>query len=486
MNTRILIYLYLLLLSVSCSAPSKLDSALALAGENRKELEKVLEHYRDSGLKYEAAVFLIENMPYKKSVTYNIYNLEGEKVSIDSLIILPRKLLIDSVSRLSFTKAGSTNDIEVITSDYLIKNIDLSFKLKSLYPWCSKMSFADFCKTILPYRITSEPISDWKYNYYLKHKNVADSLAQHYVDLDQLVFYINEKYGKKYISKVNNLPSNVDYRLVESINGGTCDHLAHNAAQLMRSIGIPLHLDIMPYHGKVNGGHTYNSFYDEKNKLKFFSPYEREPERNRWIAPLILRVEFEIQKVSPPLNTYNYQIKNSNYRNVTSEYYPVSDYTFDFNQSEKHVYLTTFNRGNFKVVNSADVIKSKVRFKDVSHELLYFPMTINDKTLKPCLDPFYLTMDSCVILRNTNLKAQVLDSVCAYDGIRRINIAREEYTLMGWDNKWIPIAKTVSTDSIHLNFGKVKGFPLYMIQSNSFLGGIQRPFYKSANKYIRF
>ena len=42
----------------------RLERALTLAGENRTELEKVLQYYKDDSLKYKAACFLIENMPY--------------------------------------------------------------------------------------------------------------------------------------------------------------------------------------------------------------------------------------------------------------------------------------------------------------------------------------------------------------------------------------------------------------------------------------
>ena len=47
---------------VSCQH-GVMEQALKLAGDNRKELEKVLVHYQDSGLKLDAARFLIENMP---------------------------------------------------------------------------------------------------------------------------------------------------------------------------------------------------------------------------------------------------------------------------------------------------------------------------------------------------------------------------------------------------------------------------------------
>ncbi|UVR28842.1 hypothetical protein NXW46_15175 [Bacteroides fragilis] len=50
-------------LCCSCIGNKRLEYALEFAGENRGELEKVLEHYNDSGLKQDAARFLIENMP---------------------------------------------------------------------------------------------------------------------------------------------------------------------------------------------------------------------------------------------------------------------------------------------------------------------------------------------------------------------------------------------------------------------------------------
>ena len=54
----------------------RLEYALEFAGENRRELEKVLEYYSDDSLKYRAAYFLIENMPrwYLEFVPENTLN----------------------------------------------------------------------------------------------------------------------------------------------------------------------------------------------------------------------------------------------------------------------------------------------------------------------------------------------------------------------------------------------------------------------------
>ncbi len=78
MKKLLLLTIWILLVSLysGCKESSELESALLLAGDNRIELEKVLEYYKQSpsdSLKYKAACFLIENMLYH-------YYYEGEKL----------------------------------------------------------------------------------------------------------------------------------------------------------------------------------------------------------------------------------------------------------------------------------------------------------------------------------------------------------------------------------------------------------------------
>lgn len=66
------VYILLLLLT-ACQSKDRLDMALEYAGDNRKELEKVLEHYRGDEMKYRAARFLIENMVGHTGTTPRMY-----------------------------------------------------------------------------------------------------------------------------------------------------------------------------------------------------------------------------------------------------------------------------------------------------------------------------------------------------------------------------------------------------------------------------
>ncbi|MCM1450357.1 MAG: hypothetical protein NC082_08440 [Clostridiales bacterium] len=67
MKFKIAIIIIICSISVTCcgikNGKSDLERALEYAGENRAQLEKVLQHYKDDSLRLRAASFLISNMP---------------------------------------------------------------------------------------------------------------------------------------------------------------------------------------------------------------------------------------------------------------------------------------------------------------------------------------------------------------------------------------------------------------------------------------
>lgn len=149
---------------LSCS-PSykdiKLEQALQLAGRNRKTLENVLNHYKHDSLKYQAASFLIKNMPYHYSLEEYYLSSKGEKYRPDIRKFKhgnDLKKHCDSLIRCGYIeKRNIVYDIISIDSTFLICNIDLAFKVWDK-PWSQDVSFRDFCKYILPYRSRNDKI----------------------------------------------------------------------------------------------------------------------------------------------------------------------------------------------------------------------------------------------------------------------------------------------------------------------------------------
>lgn len=167
---------FLILFFFSCNKKeSSLETALQLAGSNRDELEKVLKHYSErteDSLKLKSAVFLIGNMPYhytiEDSVFYEYYHkadsvfklnlrFSGTRDGLDSLY----KDFASSLNN-AFRKGFKKNDIEHITSEYLIHNIDYAYDIWQEGVWGKHVNFEDFLEYILPYRFGTEAIEDWR------------------------------------------------------------------------------------------------------------------------------------------------------------------------------------------------------------------------------------------------------------------------------------------------------------------------------------
>lgn len=132
------IFLICVLLFTTClescrRAGSELQFALNQAGENRVELKQVLNHYKtiEDKEKLRAAEYLIRNMPYHRAF---IGDVEEYRQSLDSL--LPEMSSVSRYNELMFglnrqfiKKKNLMYDVENISSEFLIQNIEESFRL---------------------------------------------------------------------------------------------------------------------------------------------------------------------------------------------------------------------------------------------------------------------------------------------------------------------------------------------------------------------
>lgn len=127
---------------VLMSCNDTLDRSLDWAGNNRQELEKVLAHFEDDKdpLKYEAACFLIENMPYhgtfygkdieKYIRAYDVMGAEPKEKRGEKWNELRKKI---DVSKLKYA-----NDITKMKADYLIRAINQAVDTWNASTWCKE------------------------------------------------------------------------------------------------------------------------------------------------------------------------------------------------------------------------------------------------------------------------------------------------------------------------------------------------------------
>jgi hypothetical protein len=257
----------------------EVEEALDRAGGNRPQLERALEHFRHDRQKYDAACFLIANMPY-----YHSY--EGELLDQYSDIYEalaaggdPQTVLNGFISRyghFSTRRLTKRPDVACMDASYLISNIEQAFKVWKEQPWGKNVNFRDFCEYILPYRIGEEPLQEWRSVFYEKYNPLLDSLRNTRDATDPLaaaraVIAVLSKPDKHFTTILPGLPNAGPY-LCDRWRSGSCRELTDLTVYVLRALGIPCGVDFMQSHAKVNAGHSWAFILDRKGK-SFISDY---------------------------------------------------------------------------------------------------------------------------------------------------------------------------------------------------------------------
>ena len=397
--------IYLIIITASCSLyPADVELALKYAGDNRSELEKVLEYYRknpDDSLKYRAACFLIANM--LEHATFSVYKKNPSGQIYDGFI--NNKKEYDSLSNLGYTTERVIQpDITHVDYSFLVEHIELAFKAWSK-PWSRNVSFFDFCRYILPYRSQFEPLSSLRSEFFRTYGHVLDTVPGLNCSLeacriinkvlaDSIRFHVDLIY----------LPVTRGIEDAKKSGIGQCDDLCNFGIHVMRSVGIPVVGDRTLW-ARMNYGHTWCSVLCSDGEWHAFSAGEDQPgkliknfaETPRLALPKVYRTNFERQ----PNDCRDNMLKNPTppaiftsifARDVTSEYIHTPQITVDVDVPEKYAFLCVFNLGSWQAVDYSPVKNGKATFR-VGNNIIYMPHIFRNDVLIPCGEPFLLEDD---------------------------------------------------------------------------------------------
>ena len=163
---KIKAFLFTILILSFCSCDSSLDFSLENAGENKDELEKVLEHFENdpNPLKYEAAKFLIENMPFHQTTTGETAEKYAEAyVSMAQEAKEFRDSIIKAKSKTNGAESfKNVSDLKSIDAEFLIRSINEACDVWSKVNWNKEYDKSLFFNYVLPYRLFKEPKSYWR------------------------------------------------------------------------------------------------------------------------------------------------------------------------------------------------------------------------------------------------------------------------------------------------------------------------------------
>lgn len=277
---RNLVGIIFIMLFYSCNADKELEFALKSAGENRKELEAVLNYYatnnKDS-LKLKAAKFLIKNMPYHFSLEEYYLSPDGNKHRPDiSLFKEPEEVSqhCDSLVRSGYRIVrDKVSDICAVDAEFLINNIELAFSVWQK-PWAKDISFQDFCRYILPYRAQVEQLSSMRAEIMKRFVPLLDS-AKVTSSFDACML-LNEHL--KHVMKYKDPGLSFYPTLEETLSAGIsrCEGLCNLGTFIMRAAGIPVTVDQTTW-VKMDLGHSWCAVLDG-GKFHSFGPGEDHPD----------------------------------------------------------------------------------------------------------------------------------------------------------------------------------------------------------------
>ena len=181
----------LLLIACSYGCDSELDEALLRAGDNRGEMEKVLEHFKNDpdGLKYDAARFLIINMPYH--YTYTGACMDSLDSAYREMAAAPTQKRVEVFNNLKKniddSKAEPIVDINSVSAAYLINAVDDACYVWNHSGWSKDYDKSIFFDYVLPYRLLNEPLSDTITDRYRYLRYIGPNGS--YCNINELVFY---------------------------------------------------------------------------------------------------------------------------------------------------------------------------------------------------------------------------------------------------------------------------------------------------------
>ncbi len=416
MNKYITGLICLLAFAACTPKDALLEYALQQAGDNRAELEKVLDRYRNSDEeKYRAACFLIRNMPfygtyegkelekyYRYFKMYSLNKDRNEQELVDSLVQADGPFYIGSLTK--------RKDIETVDSAFLATHIDWAFKVWREQPWGKNVSYEDFCEYILPYRMMDEPLSLWRETFYKQYNSLLDSLrdtpgATDPLQAAQVVLthMSKQKYQSTTVFPFGPYigPQILEWRV------GYCQDFAAGIAYVCRALGIPCGTDHIMLWTDNYKGHSWNFTLDKDGKTYAIDfPYTKRWKESTDYYPLrkgkVYRVTFSLnedmmrqwrkgQTIHPTFYT-------PFFRDVTAAYLRQPNQSVEIPKENlmrkpkkgEAVYLCVSNKQDWEPVDCTVYKGENIRFGPVEGNMVCIAGTWNGQSIQPVCNPFYI------------------------------------------------------------------------------------------------
>ncbi|MBO9729512.1 MAG: transglutaminase domain-containing protein [Chitinophaga sp.] len=476
--------------------PHSVAYALKKSGDNEVEIQKLLRRYNTQSdtLLRKSADFLIANMVGMSTDSISYVNAQSHRVPFDICLYENKKrfqdfLTSDDISVQRYQIA----DLGFIKADYLEKNIDSAYTLFRNYGLRRKIPFEVYCNYLLPYKLGDERIEDWrrffsgKFNTLVRDSNMSAKEIYKAVDKD-----INQwfTYNKEYVPALNTLSLSQALEL----RSGNCLDIANLHIAALRAIGIPAALEIVPYWGNNNFGHSECAYWDDESagfklpdSLRFY-----------YGAPKVFRKTFAAQeseaarlnklgvkKMNIPELFFNDRLQDITTFRTNAGNIVLAESMAPENEV---IFLCVYNAAKWEAISWAVAGKNgRLTFPNVGRNIVYTLATYHKGTYTLQGTPFLHKKDGQIEFFREIAKEQTEDICVEGTGVDEwLGIQPgHQYQLYYWDvatHHWCLIKNTSATDHI-LTFTAVPQKTLLRL-AKAGSTGMERFFTYESNKQI--
>lgn len=409
------------------------NQSLALAGNNRTELEEVLKHYKNDPLKLQAAEFLIVNMfgsfAQNEEIIgictpfYNDYDSLAKEYGYEMNAERGKK--IDSLWNDFSNKHSKLHslpfqsDLQNISEEQLISEIDLAFKAWKENVYSRDCSFDEFCEYILPYRrINGLVIDDARKTFYERHHgNYFTQPGKDMIDeADSLLYeYRHLTHSQFWGTQIPILTAST----LEYLRHGLCEHRCWYNSLLFSSLGLGVAVDFVPAWGNRNNNHTWNvlikdgksyafeAFWDQ-DRWKYKRIYNNKTfdyDWGRFRLAKVYRHSFKnyfegpiTDKLVKP-EDIPALFKNFKKKDVSHEYFDTVNITLPLQNippDTRYAYLCVWNYHDWQPVQWGRIKRGKAVFHGMGKDVIYLPCYYKNGTLTYAGEPFLLNAEGVI------------------------------------------------------------------------------------------
>lgn len=454
--------------------------------------KQLLLNYKSDTLKQQAANFLIDNIDIQNSQNYNWVDGNGKNISYQELEYKNMQEALKAFKKLKDSikitpQPYKVMDVEVLTANFLIKNIDLAFDSWRNNAWSKSYDFKTFCEYVLPYRSIVEPLEDWRKEYQFQVSNAINIAVGKDKPAEVATHAIKTL---KNFNFVNSRPDPIPFLSPKQLlfrREGSCPDLANLTLLACRSIGLAVTFDFTPFHGASSNKHFWNTIITEKGDHIPFDgncfnnpsglPYAYKATQKRLAK--VFRKTYSIQpyalaSIQDAIEIPEGFLREKNILDVTNEYVSTANITYQIEKTAKTSigFINVYNVAKWQTTDWGLRKGDFIEFKSLGTQIVYlpsiyssetkkmqyadYPILLNSDKSQVVLKPNYTRTFSYNITRDKTIKGTTLD----YNSFEVFE--NEVFKLFVWDKGWKEIEQTKSLNK-GIHFSRIPDNGLFLV-----------------------